>query len=46
MSIEQHREYVLRSVEERGVRQVRLWFTDVLGNLKWLAISPAVLDNA
>lgn len=46
MSTEQHREYVLRSVEERGVRLVRLWFTDVLGNLKSLAISPAELDNA
>ena len=46
MSIDQHREYVLRSVEERGVRLVRLWFTDVLGNLKSLAISPAELDNA
>jgi len=28
------------------VRLVRLWFTDVLGNLKSLAISPAELDNA
>jgi len=46
VSIDQHREYVLRSVEERGVRLVRLWFTDVLGNLKSLAISPAELDNA
>jgi glutamine synthetase len=46
MSSEQQREYVLRSVEERGVRLVRLWFTDVLGNLKSLAISPAELDNA
>ncbi len=44
--LEQHREYVLRSVEERGVRLIRLWFTDVLGNLKSLAISPAELDNA
>ena len=24
-------EYVLRTVEERGIRFVRLWFTDVLG---------------
>ncbi|MBT5905799.1 MAG: hypothetical protein HOH27_08355, partial [Acidimicrobiaceae bacterium] len=23
--------YVLRTVEERGVRLIRLWFTDVLG---------------
>jgi glutamine synthetase len=33
-------------VEERGVRLVRLWFTDVLGNLKSFAISPAELENA
>jgi glutamine synthetase len=32
--LDQHREYVLRTVEERGVRLVRLWFTDVLGTLK------------
>jgi glutamine synthetase len=42
----QHREYVLRTVEERGVRLVRLWFTDVLGTLKSFAISPAELENA
>ena len=39
--IEQQRDYVLRTVEERGIRLVRLWFTDVLGNLKSFAISPA-----
>ena len=44
--LEQQRDYVLRSVEERGVRLVRLWFTDVLGNLKSFAISPAELENA
>jgi glutamine synthetase len=43
---EQQRNYVLKTVEERGVRLVRLWFTDVLGNLKSFAISPAELDNA
>jgi glutamine synthetase len=44
--LDQHREYVLRTVEERGVRLVRLWFTDVLGSLKSFAISPAELENA
>lgn len=39
-------EYVLRTVEERGVRFVRLWFTDVLGQLKSFAISPAELESA
>ena len=44
--LEQHREYVLRTVEERGVRLVRLWFTDVLGTLKSFAIPPSELENA
>jgi glutamine synthetase len=43
---EQQRDYVLHTVEERGVRLVRLWFTDVLGSLKSFAISPAELENA
>jgi len=43
---DQQREYIMRSVEERGVRLVRLWFTDILGNLKSFAISPAELENA
>ena len=34
-------DYVLRTVEERGVRLIRLWFTDVLGQHKSVAISPA-----
>ena len=40
------RDYVLRTIEERGIRLVRLWFTDVLGNLKSFAISPAEMENA
>lgn len=44
--LEQQRDYVLRTVEERGIRLVRLWFTDVLGNLKSFAISPAEMENA
>ena len=43
---EEQRKYVLHTVEERGVRLVRLWFTDVLGNLKSFAISPVELENA
>jgi glutamine synthetase len=39
-------EYVLRTVEERGIRFVRLWFTDVQGFLKSVSISPAELDVA
>ena len=37
-------DYVLRTVEERGVRLIRLWFTDVLGRHKSVAISPAELE--
>jgi glutamine synthetase len=39
-------EYVLRTVEERGVRFVRLWFTDVVGAMKSFSITPAELENA
>ena len=39
-------EYVLRTVEERGIRFVRLWFTDVQGFLKSVSISPAELEVA
>lgn len=44
--LEQHHEYIMRSVEDRGVRLVRMWFTDILGNLKSFAISPVELENA
>ncbi|MCA1831820.1 MAG: type I glutamate--ammonia ligase [Actinobacteria bacterium] len=38
-------EYVLRTVEERNIRFIRLWFTDVLGFLKSVAITPAELEH-
>jgi glutamine synthetase len=44
--MERRQEYVLRTVEERGIRLIRLWFTDVLGTLKSFAISPAELEGA
>ncbi len=44
--MERDQQYVLRSVEERGVRLIRLWFTDVLGKLKSVAITPAELEAA
>jgi len=44
--MERPEDYVLRTVEERGVRLIRLWFTDVLGQLKSFAISPAELETA
>jgi glutamine synthetase len=39
-------DFVLRTLEERNIRFVRLWFTDVLGFLKSVAIAPAELENA
>ncbi|QMU68418.1 glutamine synthetase family protein [Streptacidiphilus sp. P02-A3a] len=39
-------EFVLRTLEERDIRFVRLWFTDVLGFLKSVAVAPAELDQA
>ncbi len=40
------KEYVLKTVEERGIRFVRFWFTDVLGFLKSFAISDTELETA
>lgn len=39
-------DFVLRALEERDVRFVRLWFTDVLGHLKSVAVAPAELEGA
>jgi glutamine synthetase len=39
-------EFVLRTLEERDIRFVRLWFTDVLGFLKSVAVAPAELEGA
>jgi len=39
-------DFVLRALEEREVRFVRLWFSDVLGYLKSVAIAPAELEGA
>ena len=44
--MERPQDYVQRRVEERGVRLIRLWFTDVQGQLKSFAISPAELETA
>src|SRR5699024_305755 len=45
-SMDKQQEYVLRAIEERDVRFIRLWFTDVLGVLKSVAIAPAELEGA
>jgi glutamine synthetase len=44
--VERQKDYVLRTVEERGIRLIQLWFTDVLGLAKGFSITPAELENA
>ena len=44
--MDKQQEFALRTVEERDVRFIRLWFTDVLGTLKSVAIAPAELEAA
>lgn len=43
---QQNIDYILRSVEQRDIRFVRLWFVDILGRLKNFAISPEDLEVA
>ena len=45
-SLEVRARLILRTIEERDIRFVRLWFTDVLGTLKSVAIAPAELEGA
>src|SRR3546814_13169734 len=45
-SMDKQRDFVLRTIEERGVKFVRLWFTDVIGTLKSVAIAPAEVEGA
>src|SRR5690554_4369312 len=45
-AMNRQQEYVLRTIEERDIRFVRLWFTDILGTLKSVAIAPAELEQA
>ncbi len=40
------KDYVLKTVEERGIHFIRFWFTDVLGFLKSFAITDAELEGA
>jgi glutamine synthetase len=46
MTLSAEAEYVLRTVEERGIRFMRLWFTDVLGFLKSFTITSQELEGA
>ncbi|HSK48455.1 MAG TPA: glutamine synthetase family protein [Coriobacteriia bacterium] len=40
------KDYVLKTVEERNVKFVRFWFTDVLGVLKSFAVTDSELEGA
>jgi glutamine synthetase len=44
--MERQQDYVLRTVEERGIRLIWLWFTDVLGFLKSFAVTSEELEQA
>lgn len=44
--MEQHYDSVLRHVQENEIDYIRLWFSDVLGRLKSVVISPHDLDQA
>ena len=46
VTMDRQKEYVLSTVQERGIRFIRLWFTDVQGFLKSFAITPAELELA
>lgn len=44
--VEAEREFVLNAAEERDIRFIQLWFTDVLGQLKAFAIPVEELPEA
>ncbi len=44
--MDRQQEYVLRSIDEKNVHFIRLWFTDIVGTLKSVAIAPAELEEA
>jgi len=44
--VDKQTEFVLRTIEERGVKFIRLWFTDVVGTLKMVAVAPAEIEGA
>ncbi|ERL12587.1 glutamine synthetase family protein [Olegusella massiliensis] len=46
MSDDRNIDFVLRTVEKRNIRFIRLWFTDMLGTLKSFAISAEDLEEA
>lgn len=43
---EANKDYVLKTVRERNIHFIRMWFTDVLGQMKSFAITPSELETA
>lgn len=46
IGMNRQQEFVLRTIEDRDIRFIRLWFTDILGYLKSVAVAPAELEGA
>ena len=46
MTTQESREYVLQQCRQQDVKFIRLWFTDILGMLKSVAITIEELDHA
>ncbi|GAG49560.1 unnamed protein product, partial [marine sediment metagenome] len=46
MSSNESKEHVLRMAKEQDVKFIRLWFSDILGNLKSVAITVEELKGA
>ncbi|MDO5724175.1 MAG: type I glutamate--ammonia ligase [Flaviflexus sp.] len=44
--MDRQQEDVLQVINDRDIKFVRLWFTDVIGTLKSVAIAPAELEEA
>ena len=44
--MDKQRDFVLRTIEERGVKFIRLWFTDVIGTLPLGKAEMYTGDNA
>ena len=44
--MDRQQEFVMRTIEERDIRFIRLWFTDVVGTLKSVALAPAEVESA
>ncbi|MDY5129541.1 glutamine synthetase family protein [Actinotignum urinale] len=44
--MDNQQEHVLRTINDEKVRYVRLWFPDIAGTLKSVAVSPGELEDA